>query len=145
MNRQRIHSWYEEHKTGLFQFALSILKNCDEAEDILQEVFLRLLSGKYCPEPGKERAYLYRCVRNLCYDELRRRKRHLDSEIKTVGSTDQYAYLELISPLSEKEQQIVTLKIVGKLTNREIGRVMGITEQAAKKRYQRAIEKLREG
>lgn len=51
----------------------------------------------------------------------------------------------MIAPLSEKEQQIVTLKIVGNLTNREIGRVMGITEQAAKKRYQRAIEKLREG
>ena len=49
----------------------------------------------------------------------------------------------MIAPLTPAEQEIVTLKIVGKLTNREVGKVMGITEQAAKKRYQRAIQKLR--
>ena len=144
MNRQRIHKWYEEYKTSLYRFALSILKSEEAAEDVLQEVFLRLLSGKYYPEPGKERAYLYRCVRNLSYDEQRRRKRHLEEVTEPADKENQYAYLNLIAPLSEKEQQIVTLKIVGNLTNREIGKVMGITEQAAKKRFQRAIEKLRE-
>lgn len=144
MNEQRIHQWYEQYKTGLFRFSLSILKDTESAEDILQEVFLRLLTGRYAPEPGKEQAYLYRVARNLCYDELRRRRHlaeeanHRDAEQKT------YAYMELIAQLDRKEQEIVTLKIVGGLTHREIGKVMGITEQAAKKRYQRAIEKLRE-
>ena len=144
MNRQRIHNWYEEYKVGLFRFALSILKNEGAAEDVLQEVFLRLLSGKYYPEPGKEQAYLYRCVRNLCYDELRRRKRIQTAEFLPAETAD-FGYIELISPLSPTEREIVTLKIVGNLTNREVGRVIGITEQAAKKRYQRAIQKLKEG
>ena len=144
MNRQRIHKWYEEYKVGLFRFALSILRNEEAAEDALQEVFLRLLSGKYYPEPGKEQAYLYRAIRNLCYDELRRRKRIQPAEISYVETAD-FGYIELISSLSPAEREIVTLKIVGNLTNREVARVMGITEQAAKKRYQRAIQKLKEG
>ena len=145
MNKQLIHRWYEAYKTGLFRFALSILKEESLAEDVLQEVFLRMLSGKYWPQPGKERAYLYRCVRNLCYDELRRRKRISGEEKEAVDASDRYLYLELIAPLSDKDRQIVTLRIVGGLTNREIGSIMGLTEQAIKKRYQRAIEKLKEG
>ena len=144
MNRERIANWYEQYKVGLFRFALSILKNENMAEDVLQEVFLRLLSGRYALEPGKEQAYLYRAARNLCYDELRKKKRN-NQELKLQsGMTENYAYIELIAPLEKKEQEIVTLKIAGGLTHREIGKVMGITEQAAKKRYQRAIEKLRE-
>ena len=145
MNRQMVHKWYEAYKTGLFRFALSILKDESAAEDVLQEVFVRLLSGKYSPEPGKEQAYLYRCVRNLCYDEIRRRKRTTEEEREAADLRDPYRFLELIAPLGEKEREIITLKIVGGLTNREIGKVLGLTEQAVKKRYQRAIKKLREG
>ena len=144
MDREQVHIWYEQYKVGLFRFALSILKDASSAEDMLQEVFLRLLSGRFTPEPGKVQAYLYRAVRNMCYDELRRQKRHREEKLESV-TIDDYAYLELIAPLAPKEQEIVTLKIIGGLTHREIGNVMGITEQAAKKRYQRAIEKLREG
>lgn len=144
MNRQRINQWYEKYKDGLFRFALSILKDTEGAEDILQDVFVRLLTGRYAPEPGKEQAYLYRAARNLCYDELRRRRRHQNETKDAAVGAERYAYIELIAPLDQKDQEIVTLKIVGGLTHREIGKVMGLTEQAAKKRYQRAIEKLRE-
>lgn len=145
MNRELIHNWFESYKVGLYRFAFSILKDETLAEDALQEVFLRILTGKYWPQPGKERAYLYRCIRNICYDELRKKKHFQDGQNEPADTADPYAYLELIASLSPQEQQIVTLKIVGGLTNREIGMIMGISEQAAKKRYQRAIEKLREG
>ena len=36
MNRQMVHKWYEAYKTGLFRFALSILKDESAAEDVLQ-------------------------------------------------------------------------------------------------------------
>jgi DNA-directed RNA polymerase specialized sigma24 family protein len=41
------------------------------------------------------------------------------------------------------EQEIVTLKIVGGLSHKEIGLVLGITASAAQKRYERAISALR--
>lgn len=143
-NTERIFEWYEKYKTGIFRYALSLLKVPEGAEDVLQEVFVRLLSGKYCPEPGKEQAYLYRMARNLCLDHLRRQKRLAQEPPQIPSEQTGYAYIELISPLSPKEQEIVTLKIVGGLTHREIAKVLGLTEYAAKKRYERAIQKLRE-
>ena len=143
-NTERIFEWYEKYKTGLFRYGLSLLKDPEGAEDVLQEVFVRLLSGRYFPEPGKEQAYLYRMARNLCVDHLRRQKRLAQEPPQIPSEQTGYAYIELISPLSQKEQEIVTLKIVGGLTHREIAKVLGLTEHAAKKRYERAIQKLRE-
>jgi len=144
MNRRLIHEWYEEYRTGLFRFALSILKDAHLAEDVLQEVFVRLLTGKYTVEPGREKQWLYRVARNCCYDILRKRKREAPEWEGASGDQRQYEYLELISSLGEKEQEIVTLKIAGGLTHREIAKAMGMTEHAVKKRYERAIQKLRE-
>ena len=143
-NTARIFKWYEQYKTGLFRYALSLLKDPDGAEDVLQEVFLRLLGGKNFPEPGKEQAYLYRMARNLCFDHLRRQKRLAQEPPQILSEPSRYAYIELISALEPKEREIVTLKIVGGLTHREIAKVLGLTEHAAKKRYERAIQKLRE-
>ena len=144
MHRTEIQNWYEQYKTGLFRYALTLVKELKTAEDVLQEVFLRLLSGRYSPEPGKEQAYLYRMARNLCFDHLRRQKRLAQEPAQISTEQSQYAYIELISSLDSREQEVVTLKIVGGLTHREIAKVLGLTEHAAKKRYERAIQKLRE-
>jgi len=75
MHNPLVYSWYEQYRTGIYRFALSILKDPQLAEDVLQETFLRILSGRGAPEPGKEQAFLYRVARNICYDTLRKRKR----------------------------------------------------------------------
>ena len=45
MNPALVYELYKQYKTGIFRFALSILKETQLAEDVLQETFLRLLSG----------------------------------------------------------------------------------------------------
>lgn len=145
MSHPFVYSWYEQYKTGIFRFALSILKDPQLAEDVLQETFLRILSGKGTPDPGKEQAWLYRVARNLCYDTLRKRKRETEEAPNTPAPAQaNWKYLELIAPLSAREQEIVSLKILGGLTHREIAKVLGTTTAGAKKRYERAIQKLRE-
>lgn len=145
MNHPFVYSWYEQYKTGIFRFALSILKDPQLAEDVLQETFLRILSGKGNPDPGKEQAWLYRVARNICYDILRKRKHEsAESSAAPAPENNQWEFLELIAPLSPKEQEIVSLKIIGGLTHKEIAKVMGLTTGGAKKRYERAIRKLRE-
>lgn len=139
------HQWYEQYKVGIYRFSLSILKDPQLAEDVLQETFLRFLSGKGNPDPGKEQAWLYRVARNICYDTLRKRKRET-GEVPNAPAPPQgsWEYLELIAPLSPEEQEIVSLKFLGGLTHKEIAKVLGITTAGAKKRYERAIAKLRE-
>ena len=143
MNHSIIYSWYERYKTGIYRYALSMLKDAHLAEDVLQETFLRLLTGKYSPEPGKEQAYLYRMARTLCYDILRRQKRE-QVPVEAVYREEQFGFIEMISGLEQKEKEIVTLKIVGGLSHKDIAKIMGMTVHACKKRYERSIQKLRE-
>ena len=144
MAHTRIEEWYGRYKNGIYRYALSITKDPYVAEDVLHDTFVKVLSGGIRCLPGKEQAWLYRIARNLCYDHLRRAGRELP-QTKPQGDRDgRLEYLELISPLSKTEQEIVTLKIVGGLTHREIGSVLGISAGAAQKRYERAIAALRD-
>lgn len=144
MDQAHIHSLYEQHKNGIFRYILSITKNAHLAEDILQDTFMKLLSGGVRIAPGKEQAWLYRVARNLCYDHLRRAKRELQQSDPFVQTEQHFAYIDLIASLSPMEQEIVTLKIVGGLSHKEVGAVLHITAGAAQKRYERAIAALRE-
>lgn len=143
VNQSLIYNWYEQYKNGIFRYALSITKDQYLAEDVLHDTFVKLLSGGIRCASGKEQAWLYRIARNLCYDQLRKSKRE-QSLPETPGQLDsRFEYIELISSLSPIEQEIVTLKIVGRLSHKEIGSVLGITSSAAQKRYERAICALR--
>jgi RNA polymerase sigma-70 factor (ECF subfamily) len=135
---------YTRHKTGIFRYALSITKDPHLAEDVLQDTFLKVLSGAAPRNPQKVQAWLYRIARNLCYDQLRkvRREQTLPSPVPCPDNS--YEFIELLASLSEKDREIVTLKIVGGLSHQEIGTVLHISAQAAQKRYHRAIQALRD-
>lgn len=143
MSQELARCCFDRYSTGIYRYALSILKRPSLAEDVLQETFLRLLTR---PAPGltpeTAQSWLYRVARNLCYDILRQPGETYARAVPIAP--DEYTYLELISPLSREEQELVTLKIVGKLSHREIAKVLRITPSAAQKRYERAIQKLRE-
>lgn len=143
MNKSLIYSWYEQYKNGIFRYALSITKDPYLAEDVLHDTFVKLLSGGIRCTSGKEQAWLYRIARNLCYDRLRKLKREQLYEETPAQLDRQFEYIDLISSLSAAEQEIVTLKIVGGLSHKEIGSVLGISAGAAQKRYERAISALR--
>lgn len=143
MAHTRIEDWYGRYKNGIYRYALSITKDPYLAEDVLHDTFVKVLSGGIRCAPGKEQAWLYRIARNLCYDHLRKAKREQAYTEPPAQSDSRFEYIELISSLSPMEQEIVTLKIVGGLTHREIGSVLGITSGAAQKRYERAISTLR--
>ena len=144
MNQSIIYNWYEKYKNGIFRYTLSITKNTQLAEDVLHDTFVKVMSGGKLCDPGKEQAWLYRIARNLCYDRLRRAK-HEQAHSKTPACAEErFEYIDLIASLGKTEREIVTLKIVGGLTHKEIGNVLGMTATAAQKRYERAIRTLRE-
>ena len=71
---------YEEHSQTLYRIAFTYLKNRYDAEDALQETFLRLIRGRVCfADETHEKAWLVRTVSNVCRDMLRARsRRHED-------------------------------------------------------------------
>ena len=145
MNPQLAQAWYEQYRVGIYRFALSLLRSPEQAEDVLQETFVKLLTGKFSfPTPGKEKAWLYKVARNLCMDILRQRIRELELPPAIAAPPgENWEFLELISALPQLEQEILSLRFIGGFAHKEIAGITGTTVHAAKKRYERAIQKLR--
>lgn len=145
MNSSQIHNWYEQYKTGIFRYILSITHDPHLAEDILQDTFVQLIVGGIRFDPGKEQAWLYKVARNKCFDVLKRNKKQQEISVSAPYVEDQkWDFIELISPLPAIEQEIVTLKIISGLSHKEISKIVGLTVAGTKKRYERAIHKLRD-
>ena len=161
-DREALEKLYEQHKTGVYRLALSLTKDIYLAEDITQETFLRVQekAGTY-RRSGSEAAWLAAIARNLSYDSLRRRSRETDmnpeggdgvtrvlDEISVrEGAPDGEAgdlyFLDLLKSLNEREQEVVCLRIHSGLSWPEIGRITGEKKEASRKRYVRALLKLR--
>ena len=76
---------YEEHSQTLYRIAFTYMKNRYDAEDALQETFLRLIRGNVSFQNGQhEKAWLIRTVTNVCRDMLKAKSRHhLDLDEQT--------------------------------------------------------------
>lgn len=145
MSSDQIHIWYEKYKTGIYRYILSITHDPQLAEDVLQDAFVQLLTDGIRFEPGKEQAWLYKVARNKCFNILKRQKKQ--SELLSPVITPEnlhWEFLDMIAPLSAKEQEIVTLKMIGGFSHKEIAKITGKTVAATKKCYERAILKLRQ-
>lgn len=144
MHERMVYDWYQQYKTGLYRFALSILKDTHLAEDALQDAFVRMLTLNRLPDSEKAQAWLYRVVRNICYDILRKRKRETgEAPVSAAPREGNWEFIELIAPLPQTEQEIMALRFIGGFSHKEIAKIMGMTLHGAKKRYERAIQTLR--
>ena len=142
-NNDNIYNLYKEHKNGIYRYILSITKDPYLAEDVLQDTFVKLLTKEVHFISGKEQAWLYKVARNQCYDLLKKSKKHqILSSFEAIPEQN-WKFIELISPLSEREREIISLKYIGGFSHREIAEITGQTVHAAKKCYERAIQKLR--
>ena len=141
----QINAWYEKYKTGIYRYILSITHDPQLAEDILQDTFVQLLNDGIRFDPGKEQAWLYKVARNKCFNVLKRQKKLAAIQQATAPTVKQHwEFIELIAPLTAEEQEIVALKIIGGFSHKEIAKIIGISSAAAKKRYERAIQKQRD-
>lgn len=155
MQNDWLEKLYEERKQELFRFLFVILGEKQAAEDALQETFLKayLHRSKYV-EMHREKAWLYQIARNTACDMLRKRRKEfpmekeqmddvLERESKQEDMPDNLMYMEIIEELNETEREIVSLKIIAGLTHREIAKVLRMTTGSVKKRYERALHKLK--
>lgn len=140
--------YYLKYKNDVFRFVLSIVKDIPLAEDVTQECFLKLFENqKTIRDFSKIKSWLFTTAKNLSVTSLNK-KRFL--ELSGEGVLDQeddsykLKYLELISPLTDDEQQLVSLRIIGKFKWKEIAEILDCSEEAIKKRYQRSLHKLKE-
>jgi RNA polymerase sigma-70 factor, ECF subfamily len=160
------------HRRPIYSFILRYVGVPAVAEDLLQEVFLRVVKGVDAYErQAKLTTWLYTIARNLCVDQSRRQKHrkaasldeHFDGEEGDGGSlldvvpdrgagTDRKAIsrelrskLEAaIGGLSDDQREVFILRELHDMPFKEIADVVGCPENTVKSRMRYALEKLRE-
>jgi RNA polymerase sigma-70 factor (ECF subfamily) len=141
---------YDEHGAALLAYASSLLRDPSAAEDVLHQVFLKLLAGRFAIN-GQAVAYLFRAVRNTALNHIRGQSREVDLEHAPVWLEGAHASRETslalqsaLATLPQEQREVVVLHVWGQLTFEEAAGVIGISPNTAASRYRYGVAKLRE-
>jgi len=146
---------YGETSTAVFAYALSILKNRQDAEDVLHDAFVQIYqsAGQYQSQ-GKPMAWIMTITRNLCMQKFRR-----DSKVIDLPEDDWEIYLESKEGMSVEDKllirkcmrglptedlQIVVLHAVAGYKMKEIAEMLGIPLSTVLSKHSRSIKKLKQ-
>ena len=154
------------HQTAIYELCYRYLGHVQDAEEVAQDVFIRLFRSAATWEPrAKLSTYLYRIAVNLSLNRIRDRKRRrlfsLD-QVHEDGSTTEYAAPDTVRPdvlledaerrravraavarLPEKQRTVVILRRYHELSYQEIAEVMGCSVQSVESRLFRARQRLK--
>jgi RNA polymerase sigma-70 factor (ECF subfamily) len=144
---------YDRYATLAYRQAYAILGVSQDAEDALQEVFLKL-ARRHGSAIKDLRAYLLVAARHESYTILRKRRRERVGQEADVALSDPPASGEAfgkndfvrqaLDRLPPEQREVVTLKIFEQLTFQEIGKIVRVSANTVASRYRYAMRKLRE-
>jgi len=152
---------FEQYHHQVFRTALAVTRNRETAEDILQEVFIKLF--RYAERIDTTLSlgpWLYRVTVNLCYTYLSRQKRWLTAledvienivappsracpERKTEQSELQATIQQAIDLLSPNQKIVIVLHYLADLSLKEIASILQVPEGTVKSRLYYGRENLR--
>ena len=141
---------YDRLAPALYRFARMVLGVRDEAEDVVQQVFMTLVRTGTLPTAAD--TYLFSAVRNECISVLRRRRRlppeagHEWLEVipGTESSADERIALEqALARLPPDQREVLHLKVYEGLTFQAIAVVLGESIGTVTSRYRYALDKMK--
>jgi len=134
-------------RSRLERFAAQLLQNRHDAEEIVQDVFTRLLGepDRFDLRTGPE-VLLFRLVRNRCIDARRRRtpRSNADVDPEAAPASDHSDLLQALAKLPDDERETLLLTAVEGLGYREVADVLGCSLGTVAARRCAAIQKLRQ-
>lgn len=134
------------YKDDVYRLALSYTKSVQEAEDVCQSVFLKLLEQEHVT-PGKEKAWLMQVTANRCRDLLRsswwRKTAPLEAVQAAALPKDLEVY-QAVMGLPAKYRVVVYLRYYEVMTTAEIGKLLHISQTAVTTRLSRAKQMLKQ-
>ncbi len=146
----------DQYAGALYRVAYSVLRNPADAEDAVQEAFLRVLRHRHTLDEVRDhRVWLIRIVWNIVLDRKRRSKTRpetddvaelarvlpstgLSAEEIAAAAQHHARVLACVDRLPAKERQVLMLSAFEELSSVEIATVLGITESSVRSRLFRA-------
>lgn len=146
--------WLKENGQRLLLCARQWTGSLAEAEDILQDAFVRYWKNQR-HLPGNPNALIITSLRRAAIDRGRSRTRRINRETQSYELGDKVAYFDAfgdelhqelekaVQALPDEQREVVVLKIWGQLTFDEVARQLGISQNTAASRYRYALVTLR--
>lgn len=144
---------YKYYFRFMFSVAYSVLNNEEDCYDVIQTIMLRLMKLDESLFPtDHELSWLRTVIKNEALMKLRKDKNtvSLDDEIeipiqdkRIEDFVDMEQFKSLIAPLNERQRKVVTMKILGDMTHKEISKVLSIPIGTVQWIYNTSIRELR--
>lgn len=145
----------QQRESRVLRTAYRILGNWADAEDVTQEVFLRLhRHGLSFPNDSAFGSWLYRVTVNLCLDRARAAKpsgempelRSIDPSVETTVIRDQQKRKLMIAlaTMPPRERAAIVLREIEGLSTGEVAAVMGSAEATVRSQVAKGMARLRE-
>jgi RNA polymerase sigma-70 factor (ECF subfamily) len=151
-DREALAGVYERYSPGIYGYIRSIVRDADEAEDLTQQVFIKLLAAPHLSFSARDFApWLLRVARNTALDSLRRRQRMLlrdPHEWTPDGAAPdeetRRSLGEALSALSRGQRYVLVLRDVLGYTPGEAAKCLGKSDGAVHMLHHRARRTVRE-
>lgn len=160
LDAQRFIAWYDEYFGRVYNYACYRCGDAVAADDLAALTFERALMHleDYDARRGSFGAWLFKIARNVINNHLRNEARRNHLPLEWVGNqADQAAspedclikgetqaeMLSALAQLSERERDLLSLKFAGRLTNRRIAEITGLSEANIGVILYRAVRRLR--
>jgi RNA polymerase sigma-70 factor (ECF subfamily) len=154
---EQLEQVFREHYQLVYRTAYGVTGNREDAQDILQTVFLRLLRRELVPDPKKNpKAFLYRAAVNLALNTVRQRQRYVlvegveeferlaaAAEPNPTGGLHQRLYAA-IAELDPESAQILILRYVHDYSIAEIANLLGKSRSMVAVRLFRSRARLKQ-
>jgi RNA polymerase sigma-70 factor (ECF subfamily) len=144
---------FAEAAPGLVLFARQFVHSIADAEDIVQDAFVKFWRKRHSVE---NRALLFSAVRSIALDAIRRDARRARRETTALADAEQVttpkfdtdddeqrALAAAVDRLPPDQREVLTMKIWNDLTFAEIGGALGISQNTAASRYRYALTSLK--
>ena len=147
----------EAERNGLLQYACYRLGNIEDAEDAVQDVFVKMQQrlNEKREDIKNLTAYLYRTLANLCISRQREAKRTLTIPIdglpdpiepETEDFEQEFRRInQLLSEIPDEQAEVIRLRFFGDKSFPEIADILSIPLTTAKSRFAYGLEKIKRG
>ncbi len=152
-NKAAFEKLYNQYNKLVYNIAFSIVKNRQDTEDIVQIVFTKIYSIDKSKLPSKnEASWLYSTTKNETINFLKKKNNNInlediyeieDNNNEIARIIDKDSYNKLISGISDKEKEIISLKVLADLSFEEIAKILKTPTGTVKWRYYKAVHTLK--
>jgi RNA polymerase sigma-70 factor, ECF subfamily len=150
-DRDAVAAIYRRHSAGIYGYIRSIVLDPHEAEDLMQQVFIKLMTAQPAVVGPDFAPWLLRVARNTAIDSLRRRRRtvlrdpHTWTPAGEAPDEEARRCLEdALRDLSRGQRDVLLLRDIVGLTPREAARRLGKSHGAVHMLHHRARRSVRD-